>query len=76
MLAIPKYQIKRSWNKIPFGDIPAIYPEELKVIVKKIKKIYAQKGFHKVDIDANVALDEQDTALVTFNFHEYPKSVI
>ncbi len=63
-------------SKIPFAQMPAIDPEELKVLSKKIKKLYAEKGYNAVDIDAQMTLDSEDKATAVFTFHEYPKSLV
>lgn len=63
-------------EKIPFAQMPAIDPEELKVVVKKIKQLYASKGYDVVDIDTQLTLDENERATVVFTFHEYPKSLV
>ncbi|MCL5874889.1 MAG: outer membrane protein assembly factor BamA [Candidatus Dependentiae bacterium] len=63
-------------SKIPFSQMPAIDPEELKVLRKKIKKLYAEKGYNAVDIDAQITLDQEDKATAIFTFHEYPKSLV
>lgn len=68
--------VKEILEKVDLADAPALDPEELKVIVGKIKKIYASKGYHQVDIDASLEIDEQDKAVAVFTFHEYPKSVL
>lgn len=67
---------KEILEEIPFGSMPAVDPEELKVISAKIKKLYAKKGYHLIDIHADLSLDEQDKATATFTFTEYPKSLV
>ena len=67
---------KEILDKVPLESIPAIDAEELKVLVKKIKKLYADKGFHAVDIDARLELDAQDKASAIITFTEHPRSLV
>lgn len=67
---------KEILEKVPLADMPALDPEELKVLAQKIKKLYSSKGYHKVDIQTSLEVDEEDKAVATFTFTEYPRSPV
>lgn len=71
-----KISAKDILEKIPFGQIPAIDPEELPAMVAKMKRLYRDKGYNHVDIEANIVFDADDKARITFTFHEYPQSLV
>lgn len=57
-------------------DIPAIDPEELKLIAEQIKKLYYDKGFQNVVIDTELNIDQDDKAIAIFTIKEGEKSRI
>jgi len=66
---------KEILEKIPFADIPAIDPRELDNYIKKIDRIYNDKGYLLTEIIPTV--NEVDgKAHVIFTFTEHAKSVV
>lgn len=63
-------------KKIPFDDIRAIDPEELAKFVKTIKKLYLEKGFHRVQINAKMETDEENKATIIFDITENNRSLV
>ena len=67
---------KEILEKIPFGDIRAIDPEEMQEFAYKMKKIYIDKGYHAIDIETQFILDDDERVTAVFIFNEKPKSLI
>lgn len=63
-------------KKINFSEIPAIDKEELAKFVNIIKKLYVEKGYHRVDIQPELVINQDGTATAVFKFKEYKKSMI
>lgn len=63
-------------KKINFSEIPAIDKEELVKYVRKIKNLYLEKGYHRVDIEPDLVENQDGSATAVFHFKEYKKSMI
>lgn len=63
-------------KKINFDDIPAVEKDELYKYAQTIKQMYVEKGYHKVDINPELKINEDGTATAVFNIQEYKKSMI
>ncbi len=63
-------------KKIEFDDIPAVDEEELKIIGEKIKQLYMEKGYHQVNIDTKLEVDNDNRAIATFIIDEGKKSLV
>ena len=57
-------------------DVPALDPEELHAIAAQITKLYVEKGYNNVKIDAQLVVDDNNKATAEFTFHEGKKSII
>ncbi len=62
-------------KKVTF-DSPAVDPEELKVFIEQIKKIYYEKGFQNVAISTDLSIDDDGKAIAIFDINEGQKSRI
>ncbi len=67
---------KEIKKKINFEDVPAIDAEELKKFAQDIKKLYLEKGYHLVEIDTELKIDDDDTATAVFIIKEHAKSLV
>ena len=67
---------KEIREKTNVFELPAIDPEELKVIALKIKKIYEEKGYHLAVVSPSLQLDDADRATIVFDITENNKSVV
>jgi outer membrane protein insertion porin family len=63
-------------KKINFDDTPALDEQELKKFIRAIKKLYLEKGFHKVSINAHMDIDQQNKATVVFTITENKRSLV
>ncbi len=63
-------------KKIILADTPAIDEGDLKKYVRIIKKLYIEKGYHRVDIDPTLIVHEDGTATAQFAIKEYKKSMV
>ncbi len=63
-------------KKINFTEIPAIDKDELYKYARIMRQLYIEKGFHRVDIDPELIINDDGTATATFRFKEYKKSTI
>ncbi len=63
-------------KKINFGEIPAIDARELVKYVAIIKKLYLEKGYHRVDIQPELIINKDGTAEAQFHIKEYKKSMV
>lgn len=61
--------------KINFSEIPAIDKEELKKYIQAIKKLYLDKGYHLVEIDADLIVTG-DQATAVFKIQENEKAIV
>ncbi len=63
-------------KKINFDEIKAIDGEELKKLAHQIKQVYLDKGYHMVDIETELQIDEDDRAIAIFTIHEGKQSLV
>ena len=69
---LPEKEISK---KLDFTKIPAAELQELKKLVRVIKKAYAEKNYHFTDV--TVKMDkEKDGNIVTFTIKEGPRSLV
>lgn len=61
--------------KINFSEIPSIDQEELKKYALSIKKLYLDKGYHLVEITADLETDN-DQATAIFTIQENEKAIV
>jgi outer membrane protein insertion porin family len=67
---------KEIREKINFAAIPAIDTEELKKYIIALQKLYREKGYHNVDITAELQLDEQHKGIAVFTITEHARAVV
>jgi len=67
---------KEIRNKIKFEEIPAIDSEELKRYAQAIRKLYIDKGYHRVEIDTELRIDDDGTATAIFTIREHKQSLV
>ena len=67
---------KEIREKTNVYELPAIDPEQLKVIARQIKKIYEEKGYHLAVVSPSLHLDDAGRATITFDVTENNKSVV
>jgi outer membrane protein insertion porin family len=63
-------------KKIDFTQVPAIEKEELAKYVRTIKQLYIEKGYHLVDIEPELVINDDETATAVFHITEHKKSMI
>jgi outer membrane protein insertion porin family len=68
-------QLRTFTKKIDF-DVPALDEAELKKYERKLQKLYRDKNYHQVTIDATMELDEQHKAVVIFTINEGKKTLV
>ncbi|MCX5921770.1 MAG: outer membrane protein assembly factor BamA [Candidatus Dependentiae bacterium] len=66
---------KEIKEKINFTDVPAIDKGELKKYAQDIKKLYLDKGYHRIDIDTDLDITG-DQATAIFKITEHSKSLV
>jgi len=67
---------KEIIEKLKLDEIPAVDKEELDTIAQKIKRLYREKGYHKISIDTQLDVDASDKALAHFIIKEFPKTQV
>jgi len=67
---------KEIREKVKFEDIPAIDKEELKRYARSIRKLYIDKGYHRVEIETELQIDDDETAIAIFNIREHSPSLV
>lgn len=65
-----KVSDKEIAKKIDLEKITSIDPEELKIIVNKIKDSYLEKGYHQTIITTAIDIDENNRAIATLTIDE------
>lgn len=63
-------------KKIAFEDIRAIDPEELPKFIRTIRRLYLDKGFHRVEINARMETDPENKATIIFDIIENNRSLV
>ncbi|BDC34230.1 outer membrane protein assembly factor BamA [Candidatus Dependentiae bacterium Noda2021] len=67
---------KEIYEKLKLDEIPAIDKEELDTIALKIKRLYREKGYHRIDIETELDVDESNKALARFSITEHARAVV
>jgi outer membrane protein insertion porin family len=68
--------IKDIRTKLQIDELSAIDEEELRRFASGIKKLYFEKGFHEVDVQAELIIDKDDHATAKFIVNEHKKSLV
>ena len=63
-------------KKINFGELPAIDKDELSKYARIIRQLYIEKGYHQVDIETELLINDDSTATAIFRITEHKKSMI
>ena len=63
-------------KKIKLSEIPAMDEEELTSYAQTIKKLYAEKNYHAVNIQTSLRPAQNDTYTALFTIDEGPKAVV
>ena len=63
-------------KKLKLSEIPAMDEEELEQYADQIKKLYAEKNYHAVTIDARLVPTENNTYNAVFTISEGNKAVV
>ncbi|MCA9770234.1 outer membrane protein assembly factor BamA [Candidatus Dependentiae bacterium] len=63
-------------KKINFDDMRGLDEQELKKFIRAIKRLYLDKGFHRVVIDARMEIDKQNKAQAIFTIKENNRSLV
>lgn len=63
-------------EKTKIMEAPAIDEQELQLFVHAIKKLYLEKGFHRVDVSAELKKENETLADAIFTIKEHPKSIV
>ncbi|TET06932.1 outer membrane protein assembly factor BamA [Candidatus Dependentiae bacterium] len=67
---------KEIRNKIKFEDIPALDKEELNRYARAIKKLYINKGYHRVEIDTELQINDDGVATAIFTIREHKQALV
>ncbi|HRN78603.1 MAG TPA: outer membrane protein assembly factor BamA [Candidatus Dependentiae bacterium] len=67
---------KELMKAIEISELPALDEEELKILAQKIKKQYVEKGYHLIQIDTRLDIDDDGKAIAIFSINEGPRSVV
>ncbi len=63
-------------KKINFAEIPAIDKDDLVKYMRVVRKLYADKGFHHVDIKPDLIMHDDGTATAAFDIKEHARSMV
>lgn len=63
-------------KKIDFSSIPAIEKDELPKYVRVIRQLYLEKGYHLVEINPELIVNDDGTATALFHIKEHKRSMI
>lgn len=67
---------KEIYEKLKLDEIPAIDKEELDTIALKIKRLYREKGYHRIDIQTELEVDDSNKAFARFFITEHPRALV
>lgn len=67
---------KQIQEAIGASELSMIDPEEVRIFASIIKKIYADKGFHRTEVTPEFVLDQDDRATVTLKISEKQKAIV
>jgi outer membrane protein insertion porin family len=63
-------------KKIDFSAVPAIDQDELTKYARIIKQLYLEKGYHLVEINTELIVNDDATATAMFHIKEHKRSMI
>lgn len=67
---------KEIYEKLKLDEIPAVDKDELDTIALKIKRLYREKGYHKIDITSELEVDDSNKAVAKFFITEHARAVV